>query len=179
VGQTLLFPRVPASSTDPEVRKAYVNAFDLFGPISDLFSVLANAPTLLDGWVDMVRNLRQGLAVEDRLSEIAIVRVAQIGGAHFVAAAHSRLAVKAGVAQAKVDTVSDWRGSQDFDSDERLVLEFAEQLAAGTAEESVVLELQDRLGVRETAELIIATSFYCCVARVVTTMGITSLSASH
>jgi alkylhydroperoxidase family enzyme len=87
--------------------------------------------------------------------------------------------VKAGVAQAKVDTVSDWRGSQDFDSDERLVLEFAEQLAAGTAEESVVLELQDRLGVRETAELIIATSFYCCVARVVTTMGITSLSASH
>jgi 4-carboxymuconolactone decarboxylase len=173
------FPRVAETSTDPEVHKAYVNAFDLFGPISELFAVLANAPTLLDGWVDMVRNLRHGLQVEDRFSEIAIVRVAQLGRADFVAAAHGRLAVKAGVPQDKVDGIAAWRRSEMFDDDERLVLECAEQLAAGTADEAVVTALQDRLGMRKTAELIIATSFYCCVARVVTTMGITSLSASH
>ncbi len=173
------FPRVPESSTDPEVHKAYVNAFDLFGPISDLFAVLANAPTLLDGWVDMVRNLRNGMIVPPRFSEIAVVRVAQIGSAEFVAASHSRLAVKAGVPAEKVEAIETWRASDVFDDDDRLVLECAEQLAAGGAHDEVVTQLQERLGMRETAELIISTSFYCCVSRVVTSMGVTSLSRTH
>src|ERR1700712_2407080 len=116
------FPRISENSTEADVHKAYVNAFDLFGPISDLFAVLANAPTLLDGWVDMVRNLRNGLVVADRFSEISIVRVAQIGGAEFVAAAHGRLAVKAGVPVEKVEAIENWRDSDAFDDDDRLVL---------------------------------------------------------
>jgi alkylhydroperoxidase family enzyme len=176
----MLFPRIDDDSTDPETAKAYVNAVDLFGPISDLFAVLANAPTLLDGWVDMVRNLRHGLVVEPRFSEIAIMRAAQIGGADFVQAAHGRLGVKAGVPQEKVDGVSTWRESDVFDDDDRLVLEFAEQIAAdGAAKQETVEQMQARFGVRETAELIISTAFYCCVSRVVTSMGITSLSRTH
>ena len=176
----MLFPRIPDDASDPETAKAYVNAIDLFGPISDLFAVLANAPTLLDGWVDMVRNLRHGLKVEPRFSEIAIVRAAQIGRADFVQAAHGRLAVKADVPQEKVDAIPNWRESPVFDDDDRLVLEFAEQIAAdGTANADIVRQMQDRFGVREAAELIIATSYYCCVSRVVTSMEITSLSRTH
>ncbi|KOX10624.1 4-carboxymuconolactone decarboxylase [Micromonospora profundi] len=170
-GSSALFAPVPESTRDPETMEAYEKAHALFGHVSELFSVLANAPTALSGWVDLLRRLRRELAVEPRLTEPAIITVARLHGNGRIAASHERLAAAAGV-DTRLLRAAVAGETDGLDADERLVCELATAIVGGGAPESLVRRCQSRFGVRETAELIIVTSFYCMVCRVTASMQV-------
>ncbi|MEU0555691.1 hypothetical protein [Dactylosporangium maewongense] len=170
-GSSALFTAVPESTQDPETMEAYEKSRELFGHVSELFSILANAPTALSGWIDLLRRLRRELAVAPRLTEPAIITVARLHGNGRVAASHERLAAAAGV-DAQVLRAAASGETDRLDADERLACDLAAAVVGGGAPEPLVRECQSRLGVRETAELIILTSFYCMVCRVNASMQV-------
>jgi 4-carboxymuconolactone decarboxylase len=161
------FAPVPLDSTDPEVQAAYAKSYELFGHVSDLFARLANAPTLLGGWIDMLRPIRRSMSVDPHLSELLTLRVAQLQGAQLMVASHTRLASMAGVPEEKVAAVTDWRTSSVLGPVEQAVLELAEQVTErSAADDELVVRLQESIGVRATLELVIVASYYCCTTRV-------------
>lgn len=170
-GPSALFVAVPESTQDPETVEAYEKARELFGHVSELFSVLANAPTALSGWVDLLRRLRRELVAGPELTEPAIITVARLHGNARVAASHERLAAAAGV-DARTLRAAVSGETDGLDTDGRLVCDLAAAVVAGGAPEPLVRRCQSRFGVRETAELIIVSAFYCMVCRVTASMRV-------
>ena len=165
--QPSLFPSVPESSDDPEVQAAFAKSYDLFGHVSDLFNKLANAPTLLGGWIDMLKPIRTTLTVSPQLSELLTIRVAQLNGTGLMVNSHSRLATRAGVSSEKVESVASWRDATCYTDDERTVLELAEQITTTShVDDALIVALQESIGVRATLELVIVAAYYCCTTRV-------------
>lgn len=170
-GPPALFPPVPESTGDPETAEAYAKARELFGHVSELFAVLANAPTALSGWIDLLRRLRHELVAEPRLTEPAIITVARLHGNARVAASHERLGAAAGV-DAAVLRAAATGDTAGLGADERLVCELAAAVVAGGAPEPLVRRCRERFGGRATAELIIVCAFYCMVCRVTASMKV-------
>ncbi len=162
-----LFPSIPETSTDPEVQAAFAKSHALFGHVSDLFNKLANAPTLLGGWIDMLRPIRNTLAVSPQLSELATIRVTQLNACQLMTNSHSRLARRAGVSEEKVAAVANWQEADCYSPVERDVLDLAEQLTVTSGvPDQIIAALEDAIGIRETLELVIVVSYYCCTTRV-------------
>lgn len=162
-----LFPSVLESSSDPDVQAAFAKSHDMFGSVSDLFNKLANAPTLLSGWIDMLRPIRTTLVVSPQLFELLTIRVAQVNGTTLLAESHSRLARKAGVSPEKVAAVTHWREADLFSADECNALHLAEQLTIESrVDDEVIMALQASIGIRATLELVVVAAFYNCTTRV-------------
>jgi AhpD family alkylhydroperoxidase len=165
--QPSLFPSVPETSADPEVQAAFGKSYALFGHVSDLFNKLANAPTLLGGWIDMLSPIRNTLSVSPQLSELATIRVTQLNACQLMTNSHSRLARRAGVSEEKVTSVADWQDADCYSPVERDVLGLAEQLTVTSqVPDELIRALQESIGVRATLELIIVVAYYCCTTRV-------------
>jgi AhpD family alkylhydroperoxidase len=170
-------PRVTDWSVDPETVEAYDKAIALFGHISDLFAALGHAPTVLSGWIDLTRRLRHDLAVDPRLHELLVVRVSQCTGAAYPETAHRRLALACGVRPEQLEAIAEWPVSEEFSTTERAVLQFAEQVAAAQAGPEQTTALMELLGERQTTELLVVASFYCCVGRVTKALDVQPRSA--
>ncbi len=165
--QPSLFPSIPESSPDAEVQAAFAKSYALFGHVSDLFNKLANAPTLLGGWIDMLSPIRNTLTVSPQLSELATIRVTQLNHCQLMTNSHSRLARRAGVPEDKVAAVGNWQQADCYSPVERDVLGLAEQLAVSSqVPDELIAALQQAIGVRATLELVIVVSYYCCTTRV-------------
>jgi AhpD family alkylhydroperoxidase len=162
-----LFPSIPETSPDAEVQAAFAKSHALFGHVSDLFNKLANAPTLLGGWIDMLRPIRNTLTVSPQLSELATIRVTQLNHCQLMTNSHSRLARRAGVSEDKVAAVADWQQADCYSPVERDVLGLTEQLTVSSqVPDELISALQQSIGVRATLELVIVVSYYCCTTRV-------------
>ncbi|WP_196073336.1 carboxymuconolactone decarboxylase family protein [Nakamurella alba] len=168
-------PRVTDWSVDPETAEAEAKAVALFGHVSDLFAALGHAPTVLSGWIDLVRRLRTDLSVDPRLHELVVVRVAGSIGATYAETAHRRLALKAGVRQEQLDAIdltATAQTSAEFDDTERAALLLAAKVAAATAGPDDVLTLMELIGERDATELLVIAAFYCCVGRITNALGV-------
>ena len=165
--QPSLFPSIPESSADPEVQTAFAKSYALFGHVSDLFNKLANAPTLLGGWIDMLSPIRNTLTVSPQLSELATIRVTQLNHCQLMTNSHSRLARQAGVSEEKVAAVAHWQRADCYSPVERDTLSMTEQLTVGSqVPDELIAALQQAIGVRATLELVIVVAYYCCTTRV-------------
>ncbi|MER7276954.1 hypothetical protein ABT369_21175 [Dactylosporangium sp. NPDC000244] len=151
------FTRVARTDPDPAVQDAYAKAEDLFGHVSDLFAILGNAPALLSGWIDLVRALREGLTVSPALSELVIIRVAELVGSPYVDTAHRRLAAGLEPPPARLAAAA-----------RRLAEDVARD---GHADEEALRVLRAELGERQLTELLVVAAFYCGVARLANTLG--------
>jgi AhpD family alkylhydroperoxidase len=82
-------------------------------------------------WYQDVLTLARHLAhgpLDAAICQLVEVRVSQITGCAFCLSLHSDWARKAGVDQAKLDTVAGWRDAPGFDSRERSALGLAEAM---------------------------------------------------
>lgn len=165
-------PRVRDWAGDPERQEAHRKAIELFGHVSDLFAVMGHAPTVLSGWIDLVRRLRTDLAVDPVLHELLVVRVAQLAGGSYVEVAHRRLAERLGLGAERLASIATWQSAPCFDPTERAVLELAERMAAATATPTDTTALIDRVGERAAVELVVVAGFYCGVARIAGALGV-------
>jgi AhpD family alkylhydroperoxidase len=87
--------------------------------------------------------------------ELAVLKAASVIDCPWCLDFGSHLVAKAGVSEAKVRDLHDWRGSTAYDDDERLALDYAEQLSATPAivDEDLVGRLRARLGEKGFVEL--------------------------
>jgi alkylhydroperoxidase family enzyme len=94
------------------------------------------------------------------------MRSAQVTGAEYEWAHHWSMATGAGVAEAKLAALADWRGSDLFDERERAALAYAEDLQANDVPDTTFAEVRRLFEPPEVIELTLTATFYANVARV-------------
>ncbi|MEO1689677.1 MAG: carboxymuconolactone decarboxylase family protein, partial [Pseudomonadota bacterium] len=87
-----------------------------------LYRSLGAAPAMLEAWLAFAWALRREAGTPRALRELVILRGAQVAGAAYEWAHHVPMAREAGVAQARIDALAGWRGSDLFDEAERAAL---------------------------------------------------------
>lgn len=151
--------------TNAELPQAVVDRLEQL-PKINVYRMIANAPQCLIPWTDMVKALYQS-KVSIRLREIAILRQAAIARSPYELHQHRFIAKANGISDTEIDLICTATEVTELSELENTVCAFAEEMERGaTASQRTLATLQQHLSQQEVAELIVLTSFYCCVARV-------------
>lgn len=146
-------------------------------PVPVLYQTLANAPLMLQGWIGFAWSLRNDAETDRGLRELAIMRIAQLTSAQYEWEAHWQMAERYGMSRDQLAALKQWRTSEAFSDDQRLILSITDELTE-------TLEITDETWTAMTAaysasdvvELVLTIAFYSCVSRV---LGAFQIRAEH
>jgi alkylhydroperoxidase family enzyme len=162
-------------------RLPYVDAANAPAPVRDalervpplnIFRMMANAETAFRPWLRWSAALLGELALDPLLRELAILRVARLTpGAEYEWVQHEAIARAVGASEEQIRALErDDIQAGCFSHDQRLVLEFTEEVVRGARPAATTFDsLSQRLSAREIVELLMVIGQYMMVARVMAT----------
>jgi alkylhydroperoxidase family enzyme len=145
---------------------------ELWGTPPNLYRGLANHPKIIAAWTEFANTLRHGSRTPRALRELVILRGAQLSASEYEWAQHLKMARKAGVREAQIDALSDWRVSPEFDTREKAALAVAEAVTRGRVSNEVYQEAKRHFDDQDYVELAVTAGFYAMVARTLDALGI-------
>src|SRR5437762_7185383 len=104
--------RVPLADFEPALKKRLEA---LWGTPPNLYRALANHPGLVAAWTEFSKMLRHDTRTPRALRELVILRGGQLMRSEYEWAQHLPMARKAGVREAQINALSNWRTSAEFD----------------------------------------------------------------
>jgi AhpD family alkylhydroperoxidase len=151
----------PAKSRNPFVLVAQAIVRRRFGHVIGPFAITAHHPPLLAGYTAFELALENSNRIDRQLEELAGLRAATLTGCPFCIDFGSALVAQVGVSEEHVRDISRWRESTVYSEDERLVLEYAEEMTRTPVEVSDELfeRLRARFGEGAIVELTAAIAF--------------------
>jgi alkylhydroperoxidase family enzyme len=184
-GRTPRIAPLPAADWGDDEQRAIAGAFgqaavDSFRsgerPCPNVVTTLARHPTLTGSWLKFNNVLFRDLALEPRLRELAILRVAARTGAEYEWAQHVRMAQQLGVTDAEVDAAGDANGtgaSHDWTPLEAAALDATDELIADhVVGDATYARLAEHMDDRMVMELTFVVGAYTCLAMAFNTCGI-------
>lgn len=150
----------------PEQRQVHKAIGDLRGGHVPLpYRAALHNAELADKWQQLGELLRYRTSLPQRLSELAVLVVAQHHGCQYIWNAHQPVALKAGVATEVVDAIKDGVRPEFALDDERAVYEFsAELLQTNSVTGARHTQAVSALGVTSLVELTALLGYYVMVA---------------
>lgn len=155
--------RVPFAEFDPVLLQR-LNA--LWGSPVNLYRALANNPKMVAAWTEFAQAIRADSQTPRALRELMILRSGQVQDSEYEWAQHLKMARKAGVREAQIEQLAQWRTSPEFDARERAALELLEAVTACRVTDEVWAIAKAQFSDHELIELVMTASFYCMVGRV-------------
>lgn len=129
----------------------------------NLHRALAHAPALLAPVLDLIHALRFDAEVSRGLRELMICRIGQLEGSAYELAHHLPMAADAGLDSAQLAALERWREADCFSAPQRVVLAYAEHLAASAARDDAALDAC--FSPAEQTELTVTGATYIALAR--------------
>jgi AhpD family alkylhydroperoxidase len=133
----------------------------------NLYRALANQPEMLSAWIEFAWSIRRLPHTPRRLRELMIVRGAVLTGCEYELSHHRAMALRSGVGEEELASISGWRDSSAFSAPEKAALGFMEAMVAGSVPDAVNAELARHFDAAERVELTLTAGLYCMVPRVV------------
>jgi AhpD family alkylhydroperoxidase len=161
--------RVPSAQFEPVLQKRLE---ELWGTPVNLYRALGNHPALTAAWTEFANAIRHDSKTPRALRELMILRTAQIAHSEYEWAHHLRMARKAGVSEAKIAVLADWRASKEFDAKERAAIALTEAIMACNVTDAVHAEVKRHFSDAEFVELSLTASFYAMVSRMLDSMRV-------
>ena len=155
--------RVPNAAFDPALQKRLE---DLWGQPVNLYKALANHPAFVGAWTEFAQSMRVDTKTPRGLRELMILRSGQVQKSEYEWAQHLRMARKAGVREAQIEQLADWRTSAEFTEQERAALGLLEGVTAGKVDDATWQKAAGQFSREEMVELVLVAGFYSMVARV-------------
>ena len=150
---------------DDDLPKSVVERLSSLPPIN-VYRMIANAPSCLIPWTDMVKGLYES-SVAIRYREVAILRQAFIAQSEYELHQHKFIAKSNGLSDDEIKIICSKGKVLGLSDIENLICAMAEELeSTAQLSDKTAKALATYFNNQEVAELIILTSFYCCVARV-------------
>jgi alkylhydroperoxidase family enzyme len=146
---------VPPQLAPPDVRAAYDSATKKFGRLPLPVAVTAHHPEVFAAFMGFERAFARASKVDAKLTALAIVKVASLVGCTLGMDIGSAIARGAGVGDAQLRALADYRKSPRFSELERLVLDFAVAMTATPVDvpERLFTELRQQLSDEQLIEL--------------------------
>jgi alkylhydroperoxidase family enzyme len=144
------------------------------GSLINVYKLLLHTPSLAAIWLDFVSAARFRTALDGRLREIVIVRVAHLNRTAYVFKQHvPQLAAPEGLSDAECDALADWRVAKTFSPRERAALAYTDAMTRDIAVPDAVFEdLRAHFDERQIVELSVLIGLYNMHTRVFTALGI-------
>lgn len=161
--------RVPFAEFDPALEKRLEA---LWGKPVNLYRALANHPSLVGAWTEFAQSVRADAKTPRALRELMILRSGQVQQSEYEWAQHLRMARKAGVREAQIEALADWRTSVEFDAKEKAALALLEGVTAGKVDDATWQAAALEFSREEMVELVMVGAFYSMVARVLDALRI-------
>ena len=138
------------------------------GNLINIYRLLLHSPALAESWLGHNNAVRWRTALDGRLREIVIIRVAYLNGATYVVKQHvPELALAEGLTRAECDALADWRASALFDARERAALAYADAMTRDIAVPDDVFDPLRRIFTeRQILELTVLIGTYNMQTRV-------------
>ncbi len=136
------------------------------GRLFNLYKILLNNPRIAEGWLALFTAIRQQSDLPGRYRELAIMLVAVLNNAEYEYVQHIPFALKAGLTQAQLDALRDWRSSKLFEDADRAVLEYTEAMTRSIqVPDTVFAAVAQHFDSRQTVELTATVGGYNLVSR--------------
>jgi alkylhydroperoxidase family enzyme len=161
--------RLPLAEFEPALKTRLET---LWGTPPNLYRALANHPAIVAAWTEFANTLRNGTRTPRALRELVILRGAQLMHSEYEWAQHLRMARRAGVREAQIEALANWRGSSEFDAREKAALALAEAVTEGQVSDEVCREATRHFDHHDYVELAVTAGFYAMVARVLDALGV-------
>jgi 4-carboxymuconolactone decarboxylase len=161
--------RVPMADFEPALKKRLE---ELWGEPPNLYRALGNHPKLAAAWTEFSKTLRYDTRTPRELRELVILRGAQLMRSEYEWAQHLKMARKAGVREAQIAALADWRSSDAFDSRENAALGLAEAVTQGRVTDEVYAQAMRHFDHHDFVELSAVAAFYAMVARMLDAMSV-------
>lgn len=159
---------------DPATLPADVRAVLAAAPPLNIFRMLTHAETLMRGFGQLGTAILGRTALDPRLRELVILRVARRSPAAYEWQQHVPIARATGASDAEIAALE--RGDLDdpcFGARERAILRFTDELLAGPrASDEALVAMRVAFSDREVCEVILTIGFYMMVARFLETTGV-------
>lgn len=161
--------RIPyaGESKDPETMAlARQIAAERGGRVPTLYQMLLNSPPVARGWLNLLTAIQQQCRLKGRYREMVIVRVAVLNGAPVEHKGHVPHALKAGMTEAEVEALSDWKRSDLFDEMDRAMLAYTDSMTKEVrVPDSVFAGVRKHFDDRQLTELTATIGSYNLVSR--------------
>jgi 4-carboxymuconolactone decarboxylase len=144
------------------------------GSLINVYKLLLHSPSLAAIWLDFVSAARFETALEGRLREIVIVRIAHLNGTAYVFKQHvPQLSAPEGLTDKECDALADWQNAQSFSTRERAALAYTDAMTREVAVPDPVFEaLRPHFNERQIVELSVLVGLYNMHTRVFTALRI-------
>jgi 4-carboxymuconolactone decarboxylase len=157
-------PVIPG--TRPELAAVEASIAAQRGDISLLYRVMLNSAPLAAGWEKLLTAVRNHSSVPPDIREMAILRVAVLNRAPFEFAAHTPIARKVGVSEAKLAALRDAEPGEAFTPLESAVLALTDAMTRDVQVSDALFEpLRPHFDARALVELVATVAAYNMVSR--------------
>jgi alkylhydroperoxidase family enzyme len=161
-----LLPYVDESKAAPKTREILNRARVKL----NVSRMVANSDAIFYPFLMFGNSLLTRAKLAPKLREIAILRVAKLGGSAYEWTQHVPIAKGTGVTDEQIAAIADPEGAKCFNELERLVIRFTGEVALNVkASPRLVAELKQHMGPAEIVELIMSIGYWGMVARLLET----------
>lgn len=159
--------RVPLASEgeDPLLQELVAKIHARGLDVPNLYMTIGNAPNMLQAWMGFTWPLRHDAASPRQLRELVVMRVAQWTRCAYMWAHHWSMATENGLTSSQLETLADWRKSDEFDHRQQALLGYTEEVIGGHGvQDATFRQMQQVFPTREIIELTLAATFYLNLA---------------
>jgi alkylhydroperoxidase family enzyme len=153
----------------PTAAKAAAESANVVSAFADLniFRVMLRRPKTAKALSDLLLSLLFGGELDDRLRELLIMRIGWVTGSDYEWTQHWRIAQdQFGCSEQDLLELRDWRDSNHFGADEKLLLAATDDLLeTGNLRSDLTTRCLERLGEHATIELITAVGAWRLVSK--------------
>jgi alkylhydroperoxidase family enzyme len=159
----------------PELRPLADRIVAERGSVLHLYGMLLHSPPLAEGWLDFMTQVRQHLALDGALRELAIMQIAHRNGAPYEAEQHAPIARLQGLTQAQLEALPEWEASAAFDPAQRATLRLTDAMTRDIhVPAELMREVRAHLDDRRVVELVATIASYNMVSRFLEALQIRS-----
>lgn len=173
--------REPGGAPSPEIAELFETLFPgnpapAFNDAHSLMAVLAHSPQLAlpAARLSAAVILDSGWGQRAGLRELAFQTLGRHFGDSFSIQARLPNAEAAGLTTEQRAAIPDWRASELFDDEQKLVIEYTQAVVTGRVPETLFARLVARYGERETVECTVAIGFWSFWAMVAGAAGLSN-----
>jgi len=140
-----------------------------------LYRTLAHSPLTLKNLMKLESDLSHKAKLPPKLRELIILRISILAGSRYEWNQHQSIALNAGATQEQIDTIHEWPESKHFDSQEKAVLRYVDQVTLNIrATDRTFRMLRKYFNDRTIIELTATIGFWGMIVRLVEPLEIQS-----
>lgn len=164
--------RIPTVASKGDMAPEHQHVFDqvmqVFGRVRGPFSVLLHSPKLAETLLPMVPMAREGLIIDPKLRQVAVLTAVRERDANYVWAAQVDVARRVGLSDAVIDLLRAKGDPGGLPAEQRDIVQYVRQLMRTNRVDQPTFDaLLQRHGVQWLVELTTVANFYVALSGVV------------